>query len=423
MTSRGLCRDCFAWSNGTDACPDCGSPRMIRHRELADLTIAHLDCDAFYASVEKRDNPELVARPVIVGGSTRGVVSTACYLARIRGVHSAMPMARALAACPDAVVLRPDMERYAAVGRQIREIMRETAPLVEPLSIDEAFLDLGGTELLHRSSPAETLARLAARIESEIGVSVSIGLSCNKFLAKVASDLDKPRGMSVIGQSEAPARLAPMPVSVIWGVGRQLDRALRRSGISTVGDLQKVPEAELVRRYGAIGSRLAACAWGRDDRTVDPSRESISVSSETTFETDLREPELLVPVLWSQCETVSRRLKEASRAGRVVMLKLRTSTFRTVSRRATLTSPTQLADTLFRAARPLLERETDGRSFRLLGVGVTGLADEDEADLPDLADPSGQRRKRAEQAMDAVRTQQGPAAIIKGRSLSRNDRQ
>ena len=418
MKKAGLCRDCFAWSPVTAPCPACGSPRVLHHGELHDLEIAHLDCDAFYASVEKRDNPDLLNRPLIVGGGRRGVVSTACYIARIYGVHSAMPMFKARAACPDAVVMRPDMERYRAVGQQVRALMREVAPLVEPLSIDEAFLDLSGTRLLHGTCAAETLARLAVRIEREIGITVSIGLAANKFLAKVASDLNKPRGFSVIGSAEAAARLAPMPVTVIWGVGERLHGKLRQAGIETVGDLQGFSGQALVRRFGSIGERLAECAHGRDSRPVNPDSKSVSISSETTFETDLTASDQIRPILWAQCEKVSRRLKNASLAGRVVTLKLKTAGFRTVTRRTTLTAPTQLADTLFRVTLPLLERELGGQKFRLLGVGLSGLVEEDSADLPDLADPMAQQRKRAEQAMDAVRDLQGPGAIIKGRSLS-----
>jgi len=193
-----LCRDCTALHDDANLrrCPACKSPRLVRHDEIASLSMAHIDCDAFYAAIEKRDNPAIADKPVIVGGGKRGVVSTACYVARTFGVKSAMPMFKALAACPNAVVVRPDMQKYALVGRQVRQLMLETTPLVEPLSLDEAFLDLTGTDRLHRCSPAQTLARLAKRIEDELAITVSVGLSFNKFLAKVASELDKPRGFS-----------------------------------------------------------------------------------------------------------------------------------------------------------------------------------------------------------------------------------
>ncbi len=419
-----LCRDCFAWEDGPPSrpCPACGSPRRIAHPELRRLAIAHIDCDAFYASVEKRDDPGLLDKPVIVGGGRRGVVSAACYIARIHGVRSAMPMFKALRACPGAVVIRPDMAKYAAVGRQARALMREVTPLVEPLSIDEAFLDLSGTERLHRAPAAETLARLVARFEAEIGVTASIGLSHNKFLAKIASDLDKPRGFSVIGAAEAEAFLAPRPVSTIWGVGANLRARLRRDGLETIGDLRAVAETELVRRYGAIGRRLARFSRGRDDRRVEPDGAAKSVSSETTFDADLADAESLRPVLWKLCEAVSGRLKRGAVAGRVVTLKLKTAEFRTLTRRTTLAAPTQLADTLFRASAPLLDRELDGRRFRLLGVGAAGLEDCRLADPPDLADPGARRRARAELAVDRVREKLGRDAIAKGRGFGRTVR-
>ena len=253
-----LCRDCFAsFAKGAGLrCPRCGSPRLKRHAELFDLSIAHVDCDAFYAAVEKRDNPSLAARPVIVGGGQRGVVSTCCYIARTYGVRSAMPMFKALAACPDAVVIRPDMAKYAAVGAEIRALMRDLTPLVQPLSIDEAFLDLSGTEALHGCSPATTLARLAAEVDRQIGISISVGLSYNKFLAKVASDLDKPRGFAVIGRAETLAFLAPRSLRTIWGVGKAFEQRLTSDGISRIGDLQGRELHALASAYGAMGHHV-----------------------------------------------------------------------------------------------------------------------------------------------------------------------
>src|SRR5215467_1157509 len=268
-----LCRDCGAFTEvraRATRCAVCGSPRLVVHDELTDLGIAHLDCDAFYATVEKRDNPDLRDKPVLVGGSHRGVVMAACYIARISGVRSAMPMFQARQLCPQAVVVPPDMAKYQPVGEQVRRLMLATTPLVEPLSIDEAFLDLTGTERLHQSCPARTLAMLARRIESEIGITVSIGLSYNKFLAKVASDLDKPRGFAAIGRGEATTFLASKPVGLIWGVGRALAARLAQDGIATIGQLQTESERDLVRRYGAIGHRFARFARGEDDRRVEP---------------------------------------------------------------------------------------------------------------------------------------------------------
>ena len=417
-----LCRDCFAWARPAtgapaDRCRQCGSRRMIAHPELDRLSIAHLDCDAFYASVEQRDDPSLLDRPVIVGGGRRGVVSAACYVARVYGVRSAMPMFKALDACPHAVVIKPNMEKYAAVGAEVRALMRDVTPQVEPLSIDEAFLDLAGTARLHGGPPAETLARLAKRVEDEIGVTVSIGLSYNKFLAKVASDLDKPRGFCVIGADEVERFLADRPVTIIWGVGKALHRTLVADGIRTVGDLQRLEERDLMRRYGSIGQRLARFSHGRDSRAVEPGSVIKSVSSETTFDTDISALDALRPYLWRLSEEVSGRLKRKAIAGQVVTLKLKPADFRLHARQRRLPSPTQLADRIYRTADDLLGGETDGRRFRLIGVGVSDLVGEAFADPPDLAEPALDRRRRVEAAIDAVRAKLGNAAIVKGRGL------
>jgi DNA polymerase-4 len=414
-----LCRDCLAQPDdaAADRCPDCGSPRIVGHPELNELAIAHIDCDAFYASVEKRDNPELADRPVIVGGGQRGVVAAACYVARVYGVRSAMPMFKALQACPDAVVVRPNMTKYAAVSRQVRELMRATTPLVEPLSIDEAFLDLSGTEMTHHGIPARTLARLALDIERMIGVGVSIGLSYNKFLAKTASDLDKPRGFTAIGRAEAQDFLAPRPVGMIYGVGRALEAKLQRDGIATIGDLRQVDEAALVRRFGAIGRRLHRFSFGRDDRKVDPDQQTKSVSSETTLTADSGDPAVLAHALWPLCEDVGRRLKKRGILGQRVTLKLKTADFRLMTRSRTLSAPTDLAEEIYRTALPLLEREADGLTFRLIGVGAEELCGANAAAQPDLLDSGAGRRADVEGAIDEVRRKLGKAAIVKGRSL------
>ena len=420
--SAALCRDCDALLDDVESdarCPRCASPRLVRHPEIADLTLAHLDCDAFYASVEKRDNPELANRPVIVGGGRRGVVSAACYVARTYGIHSAMPMFKALKACPDAVVVRPDMEKYARVGREVRQLMLETTPLVEPISVDEAFLDLAGTERLHRASAAQTLAALTRRIEDEIGVSASIGLSYNKFLAKVASDLDKPRGFAVIGRADALSFLAPKPVSLIWGVGKALEKRLAADGLTTIAQLRGRGEAELVARYGAIGRRLHDFARGEDARRVSPDAPAKSISAETTFDRDIAGRDELEAILWPLCEKVAARLKRANLAGGSLTLKLKTSRFRQLSRSRRLPGPSQLAEVLYRGAKPLLEGEADGRTaFRLIGIGAGDLTDAAGADAPDLLDPDAARRAQVEHAIDAVRAKSGAKAIAKGRGLA-----
>jgi DNA polymerase-4 len=417
----GLCRRCFAPIAATDAqkrCPACGSPRLVRHKELDALSIAHLDCDAFYAAIEKRDDESLKDKPVIVGGGKRGVVSTACYVARTYGIHSAQPMFKALALCPQAIVIKPNMAKYAVVGRLIRERMLALTPMVEPLSLDEAFLDLSGTERLHHRTPAETLARLQAEIERDVGITVSIGLSYCKFLAKAGSELDKPRGFSVIGRSEACAFLEHRPVSYIWGVGRALTAQLQSDGLKTIGDLAKLDEGELMRRYGSIGRRLSRLARGLDERRVDPQGERKSISSETTFMSDISDQHTLQKMLWRQAERVAERAKTAGLAGRTVSLKLKQADFRLKTRHRKLDQPTGLADTLFRVGRELLHPLTDGTRYRLIGIGLEDLVAAEIADGLDLGDPRAQERRKAELAMDKVRAKYGRGAILKGRGLS-----
>ena len=371
--------------------------------------------------MEKRDDPTLRDKPVIVGGGQRGVVSAACYIARIKGVHSAMPMFKALKLCPEATVIRPDMDKYVRVGREIREMMREVSPLVEPLSVDEAFLDLTGTARLHRASPATALIRLANRVEREIGVTVSIGLSYNKFLAKLASDLDKPRGFAIIGRAEALDFLDSQPVTRIWGVGKALHRKLTADGLHTIGQLRGVDETRLVARYGAMGLRLARFSRGEDSRTVTPHSLPKNVSNETTFSEDISDPLELLRRLWPLCEKLSGRLKTRELAGRTVTLKLKTAKFQTLTRSQALPDPTQLAETLYRNAETLLLRAMEaaprGSAFRLIGVGLSNFSDPREADPPDLADPDAAHRKRVEQVMDEVRGKLGKDAITKGRGL------
>jgi DNA polymerase-4 len=416
----GFCRDCL-----TDAvpqstrCPACGSPRLLRHDELGTLAIAHVDCDAFYATIEKRDDPTLAAEPVIVGGGKRGVVATACYIARTFGVKSAMPMFEALRLCPHAKVVRPNMEKYATAGREVRRMMLALTPLVEPLSIDEAFLDLSGTARLHGMSPAKALAKFAADVEKELRITVSIGLACNKFLAKVASDIDKPRGFAVLGGGDAPAFLAPKPVSFIYGVGKVSAARYARDGLHRIADLQRTDETELMRRYGEEGRRLSRLSRGIDARMVSAERETKSVSSETTFERDIAEFRALERILWSVAEDVSARLKSKELAGATVTLKLKTADFKIRTRARSLESPTQLAQRIFAAARGLLEHEADGTRFRLLGVGLSALASADDADPADLIDS---RAAQAEHAVDSVRARFGDDAVIRGLSFERPEK-
>ncbi len=413
-----LCRDCLTTPGDTRRCPHCGSPRVVSHPELFDLTIAHMDCDAFYASVEKRDNPELANKPVIIGGGKRGVVSTACYVARIRGVRSAMPMFQALRLCPDAVVLPPRMDAYAEVSRQIRAMMEELTPAVEPLSLDEAFMDLSGTRRLHGAPPAVMLARLVRRMKNELGLTGSIGLSHNKFLAKVASDLDKPRGFSVIGRAETADFLRDKPVSLIWGIGPAAQAALDRAGIRTISDLLRWEKSALHERFGSMGDRLWHLARGEDRRVVSANAPVKSISNESTFAEDIADPDILDGHIWRMSEKVADRAKAKGIAGRVVTLKLKRADHTLLTRRVALRDATQIADRIYRTARGLFAQVADRGPFRLLGVGLSDLCPEEQADVSgDLLDPAAARRARAERAADQIRRKFGRDAIVKGRAL------
>ena len=416
--TQGFCRDCHHLITGPQSrCPNCNSPRLVRHKELFELAIAHIDCDAFYAAVEKRDNPDLKDKPVIIGGGKRGVVSTACYVARIYGVRSAMPMFKAKKLCPDAVVVRGNMKKYSQVGGEIRQLMRELTPLVEPLSIDEAFLDLSGTERLLHNPPALSLAKLSQRIQQEVGISVSVGLSHNKFLAKIASDFDKPRGFSVIGKAETLTFLADKPVEFIWGVGKAMRKSLAARGITTIKQLRQHDKSELMRQFGIMGARLYHLSRGQDQRKVNPESETKSISNETTFNDDIADFAMLEKTLWKLCENVSRRAKAKSLAGRTITLKLTTSRFKSRTRSTTLNDVTFLAERIFSAARPLLKKETDGTAFRLLGVGISHLETLSLDELPQDLDQYVAQQTKAEVAMDKLRSKFGPEAVGKGRGF------
>lgn len=413
-----LCRDCLTTFDAATRCPACRSPRVMAHPELFNLSIAHMDCDAFYASVEKRDNPELADKPLIVGGGTRGVVSTCCYIARISGVRSAMPMFQALKLCPQAVVVKPRMGVYVAESRKIRAMMEELTPDIEPLSLDEAFMDLSGTARLHGAPPAVMLARLVRRMEGELGLTGSIGLSHNKFLAKIASDLDKPKGFSVIGRAETQAFLTPKPVRIIWGVGTATQAALDAAGIRTIADLLRWERVDLVARFGSMGERLFHLARGEDLRRVIRDERAKSISKETTFNEDTENADILDGHLWRLSEQVADRAKAKALAGRTVTLKLKHKDFQTVTRRHSLGDATQMADRIYRAARELFDHAGTKGPFRLIGVGIADLVDAGQADRSgDLLDPDAGKRAKAERAADAIRAKFGQDAIIKGRAL------
>lgn len=414
-----LCRDCLASleaAGSISVCPACGGHRIVRHPELFSLAIAHVDCDAFYASVEKRDRPDLAGQPVIVGGGTRGVVTAACYIARIYGVRSAMPMFKALKACPDAVVIRPDFPKYAAAARHIRTLMADLTPLMQPLSIDEAVLDLHGTEALHGAPPAAVLARFANRVEHEVGVTVSIGLAPNRLLAKLAAGRDKPRGFAILG-TDAAAILAPEPVRLLPGVGPALERRLHALGLTRLADLQTLEDNDALRKLGDDGPALVRRARGQDSRRIIPNEAAKSISAETTFDTDIATGPALEKHLWRMAEKLALRLREKDVSAGGVVLKLKTAAFASRTRAQRLSGPTALPDRLFQAGRDLLARELDGTAFRLIGLGANPLMPAEAADRPDLADPDAPRRAAAQKAIDALRTRFGANAVFKGRGL------
>ena len=413
-----LCRKCFNTFNEEGRCPRCSSPLVVSHSELFDLNIAHMDCDAFYASVEKRDNPDLADKPVIIGGGRRGVVSTACYIARIRGVKSAMPMFKALEKCPDAVVIRPRMKIYAEISQQIRAMMNDITPLVEPLSLDEAFMDMSGTHKLHGAPPAVMLAKLMDRISDNLGLTGSIGLSHNKFLAKIASDLNKPNGYSIIGEAETSSFLKDKSIRLIWGVGASTQKSLEKSGIRTFLDLLRWDRKDLVSKFGSMGDRLWFLARGQDARVVSNSDRIKSISNETTLNENTSNIRVLEGHLWRLCEKVSSRAKSKGLAGTIMILKLKSSNHKIITRRVTLRDPTYMADVLFRSTYPLMEAAIGNGPFRLVGAGLSGLCLASQAQRePELLDDGALNRIKVERVTDEIREKFGDEAMIKGRSL------
>jgi DNA polymerase-4 len=414
---QALCRDCDrALAAPAGSCPHCGGHRIVAHEQLFELAIAHVDCDAFYASVEKAHRPELRDRPVIVGGGTRGVVAACCYIARLSGVRSAMPMFKALKLCPDAEVIRPDMARYAEAARAVRALMAPLTPLVQPLSIDEAVLDLSGTQALHNAPPAAVLSRFARAVERDIGIPISVGLAPNRLLAKLAAERDKPRGFYVFG-AEAAAILAPEPVGLLPGIGPAMQRTLAARGITRLGQLAGLSSREAMRLCGPDGPHLAARARGEDSRPVDPRRITKSISAETTFATDLHDLAKLEAHLWPLCEKLGRRLRAEGFAAADLTLKLKTSDFSSFTRAIKLANPTMLPDLIFNAAQPVLKREIGAASFRLIGIGASHLVSDRLADQGDLADTQTPRLVARQTAIDDLRARFGPGAIGKGRAL------
>ncbi len=408
-----FCRDCDTELQASALCPACGGARIVRHPELFSLAIAHVDCDAFYASVEKRDRPELADQPVIIGGGTRGVVTTCCYVARLYGVRSAMPMFKALALCPKAVIIRPDMAKYVEISHRVRELMDNLTPLVRPLSIDEAVMDLSGTEALHGCPPAITLNRFARQVERALGITVSIGLSHNRLLAKLAAERGKPRGFYVFG-AEAAATLASEPVSLLPGIGPAQAKRLSALGLTRVGQLAGLTDRAARQKLGDEGPAMAARARGEDVRAVHTDRVSKSVSAETTFDGDIAAQTELEPYLWQLCEKLGRRLRAEQVAAAGIVLKLKTADFLSRTRALRLANPTQLPESLFEFAKTLLAREADGTEFRLIGIGASPLADQALADQGDLADTATPRRAARQAAIDNLRIRFGNQIVTRG---------
>ena len=413
-----VCRECFKTFNiKKEFCDKCYSVNIISNDEIEDLNIAHVDCDAFYASIEKRDNPNYKNNPLIIGGGKRGVVATACYIARTKGVKSAMPMYKALKLCPEAIIIKPNIQKYKKASDKINKLMKEMTPLVEPLSLDEAFLDLSGTTRLHKKIPAVLLAELSKKIIEEVGISVSIGLSYNKFLAKICSDIDKPRGFSIINKEEAPNYLQDKPVELLWGVGKTLKHKLNNDGIKTIGQIKEMKLNEVISKYGAIGSHIFKLSNAEDNRVIKPFRKVKSISHETTFDKDTNDEVFLKKILWDLCEKVSNRSKNKGLGGNTINIKIKTKDFKLISRSITIDEPTQIAEIIFQAAKLLLLREINTNKFRLLGVGLSNLKEAEICDLYDLINIDSNRDKKIEFAMDSIRNRFGINLIKKGRSI------
>jgi DNA polymerase-4 len=381
--------------------------------------ILHVDMDAFYASIEERDRPELVGRPLIVGGSPegRGVVAAANYVVREFGVHSAMPTATALRLCPQAVVLPPRMGYYADVSRRIRSVFFRYTPLVEPLALDEAFLDVTGSAALFGPA-AEIGRRIKEDILREVGLVASVGVAPNKFLAKIASDLKKPDALVVVDPERVQEFLDPLPVGRLWGVGRVTAGGLERMGARTIGELRRFPPEELRRRCGAQGEHFCRLAHGLDERRVVPDREAKSISHETTFPADLRDPDALRAWLWELAEQVGRRLRRHRLRGRTVQLKLRFADFRTITRARTLPEATNITREIGQTATELLAQALPSRhcGARLLGVGVTGFENSERTQRSLFEDADRQKQSQIDAVADAIQAKFGAAALTRGAS-------
>ena len=418
ITYPSLCRDCFQIFKYGLRCRNCNSPRIISHNNLLDLTIAHIDCDAFYASIEKRENPKIRNLPVIVGGKNRGVVTTCCYIARINGVRSAMPIFKAKKLCPDAIIIAPRMGYYKKISKSIKEMLTALSPTIEFISLDEAYIDFEGTRRLHGEAPAVKLAKIAKEIEIKLGISISIGLSYNKFLAKIGSDLDKPRGFSIIGQSDVMKILRNKPISNILGVGAKTKIILESNGISTINDLLIYEKDQLNDLLGSFGETLWFLARGIDYRRITPNKRPRSISCERTLETNQMDFEILISFLWDLTEEISLRLKKLSLVAKKFNLKLKKANFNLIVRTITLENYSNSPETIFQASKILLKRNIVKGPFRLVGITAKDFSDsQNTVWKKNFFDKQDNQILAAEEAIDNIRSKFGKTSIIKGRSL------
>jgi len=387
--------------------------------------IIHIDMDAFYASVEELDRPELRGRPVVVGGAAeaRGVVAAANYVARECGIHSAMPMSRALRLCPQAIRLPVRIARYVGLSRQIRGIFARYTPLIEPLSLDEAFLDAMGSERLYGSSE-QIARRIKQEINTELGLMASVGVAANKFIAKIASDFDKPDGFVVVPPEQTQAFLDPLPISRLWGVGKATHQVFDRLGVQTIQQVRLLPEAVMQDYFGKHGQQLWRLAQGIDERRVVPERQAKSISHETTFAQDISDRQALQACLMDLTEQVASRLRHAELLGRTAQLKLRFADFKTLSRSVTLDKPTQTTEVLWRAASKLFEQCSLPQAVRLLGMGVSNLLPENErvqeqAELFATIATIDPRQQQLDELADKINKRYGKATLHRGSSTRR----
>lgn len=385
---------------------------QTKHRQ-----IIHVDMDAFYASVEQRDDPALKGRPVVVGGNpnSRGVVSTASYEARKAGIHSAMPLAEARRRCPQAIFLPVNGKKYRQVSQQIREIFLTYTPLVEPLSLDEAFLDVTGSTKLFGAAE-EIALTIKQRIQNELNLCASVGVANNKFLAKLASDLEKPNGFVVVNPDSVQEFLDPLPVNRIWGVGEKMLQRLDRLNIHTVYDLRMVDQALLIRLFGSWGNQIYCLARGIDDRPVESIREAKSIGRETTFAYDLADRETLETILLELACDVGQSLRREQLKGKTITLKIRYEDFRTLSRSHTLSQATHLEDVIYTEARQLLSEISLQQPLRLIGITVSNLMNQEEGQLS-LFDESYQDQEKLVKVIDSILEKYGEKSIIRARLL------